>query len=197
MVKRRSPKYYTHNKKWDTYQVKKRKGKEWVYYGYCKKETNAQLVVEELKKVNWDYDELPINIKLLLSNNSKNYSLISDINQFIIYRKIDNDRFDFGYTSSEDEAKLVVEELRKVDWVYDELSEDIKKLLESDYEPKNYCYIKRDDRYVVYKFIDGKLRNFGRYKYEEDAKLVSDELKKIDWDYNNLPEEYKKLRCVR
>ena len=75
--------------------------------------------------------------------------------------------------------------------------DDIKKLLESDYEPKNYSYIKKYDRYVVYKTIDGKLRNFGRYKYEEDAKLVSDELKKIDWDYNKLPEEYKKLRCVR
>lgn len=58
---------------------------------------------------------------------------------------------------------------------------------------RNYSYDKSEDLYVVQKFLDGKNQKLARVKTEEEAQLVVEELKKVDWDRTLLPREIKDL----
>lgn len=60
-------------------------------------------------------------------------------------------------------------------------------------EPKNYTYDKSEDLYVVQKYFDGRNHKLARVRTEEDAKLVVDELRKVDWDRRELPAEIRGL----
>lgn len=52
---------------------------------------------------------------------------------------------------------------------------------------KYYTYDKIWKRYRVAKTFHGKKISYGTYTTEEEAQLVVEELKKVDWDRNQLP----------
>lgn len=56
---------------------------------------------------------------------------------------------------------------------------------------KNYSY--RDGAWNISKIINGKSLFYGRYKTENDAQKVVIELRKCDWDKNQLPKILKEL----
>lgn len=66
--------------------------------------------------------------------------------------------------------------------------------------PKNYYYRANSDNYVITKrkTIDGEVRTlyFGTYKKEEDCVRIIKELKKVDWDKNELDNIKKKLGII-
>lgn len=55
-------------------------------------------------------------------------------------------------------------------------------------EAKFYYYRKDIGKYIVMKVVDGRKRFFGRYDSEKDAQKIVKELKKCNWDRNQLKE---------
>ncbi|WP_406534546.1 hypothetical protein [Methanobrevibacter sp.] len=58
---------------------------------------------------------------------------------------------------------------------------------------KNYYYDRIWKRYRVAKTVKGRKMSYGTYATEEEAQLVVEELKKVDWDRNQLPNIRDKL----
>ena len=58
---------------------------------------------------------------------------------------------------------------------------------------KNYYYDRIWKRYCVAKTVKGRKMSYGTYATEEEAQLVVEELKKVDWDRNQLPNIRDKL----
>ncbi len=58
---------------------------------------------------------------------------------------------------------------------------------------KNYYYDRIWKRYRVTKTVKGRKMSYGTYATEEEAQLVVEELKKVDWDRNQLPNIRDKL----
>lgn len=58
---------------------------------------------------------------------------------------------------------------------------------------KNYYYDRIWKRYRVAKTVKGRKMSYGTYATEEEAQLVVEELKKVDWDHNQLPNIRDKL----
>lgn len=52
---------------------------------------------------------------------------------------------------------------------------------------KNYTYSTIKNAFIVKKSINGKEIYYGSYKKEKDAQQIVDELKKANWDKNELP----------
>ena len=58
---------------------------------------------------------------------------------------------------------------------------------------KNYYYDRIWKRYRVTKTVKGRKMSYGTYATEEEAQLVVEELKKVDWGRNQLPNIRDKL----
>lgn len=54
----KNPKYYNYDKIWKRYRISKTINKKRVSYGTYETEEEAQMVVAELKKVDWDKSQL-------------------------------------------------------------------------------------------------------------------------------------------
>ena len=68
------------------------------------------------------------------------------------------------------------------------------------YQPKYYYFARDVNKFIVKKnyYIDKKevVVYFGRYDNEKVAQKVVEELKKVDWDKNELPNIKKKLGLI-
>lgn len=60
-----------------------------------------------------------------------------------------------------------------------------------DNPPKYYYF--RNGRYVVSKLLNGKRVYFGAFKYEDDAKIIVEELGKNEWDKESIHQLKKEL----
>lgn len=120
----RTPKYYTYNKIMDKYQIKKRFGSEWKYFGYYPSETEAQRMVEELEKANWDIEKLPygfrkvilIKLKKETPSRPKNYTFHNGYKQYNVSKMIKGKYNYYGFYDTEAEAIQVVEYLKQNNW---------------------------------------------------------------------------------
>lgn len=65
------------------------------------------------------------------------------------------------------------------------------------HKPKHYYYDWWSDKFVIVKryYVDKKdvVVYYGRYDKEDTAKQIVEELKKVDWDKNKLPQIKKEL----
>lgn len=62
---RSNPKYYNYDKVWGRYRIVKTINRKRVSFGTYETEKEAQKVVSELIKKNWDKKELPLILKRL------------------------------------------------------------------------------------------------------------------------------------
>ncbi|WP_405285971.1 hypothetical protein [Methanobrevibacter sp.] len=185
----RTPKYYTRNKNSGGYQIKKRFGYDWKYYGYCENEEDAITIVEELKKLDWDETKLSPELKKKLSPQSESkgyYRLVID-DKFKGYT-IRYNKKNYGTYPSETEVKIMVSELKKVNWnIYDLPLKFKRVLLEKlrlwqPLKPKYYSFNKANNMYMVQKWNGKKLEVFGLYDTAAEAMMVVDKLKLNNWD---------------
>ena len=121
-------------------------------------------------------------------------------NGYFIVEKWDKSRIVYyGAYRDEVTAKKVVEELKKVDWDKKELSAIKKRLGVKKGTPglkgRNYTKVKYG--YRVYRVINYKFTGFGQYKDEETAKRIVEELRKVDWDKEELPRIQEELGVKR
>ena len=91
---------------------------------------------------------------------------------FQILKQIDGERFYFGTYKTEEEAQRRVEFLKEHNWDTQNYPRHVFK----------YYYTSPNGKYVVYKRINGRNYDFGRYDTEQEAKDMVDFLKRHDWD---------------
>ena len=91
---------------------------------------------------------------------------------FQIQKQIDGERFYFGTYKTEEEAQERVEFLKEHNW-------DTQNYLRHVFK---YYYATPNGKYVVYKMINGRNYDFGRYDTEKEAMDMVDFLKQHDWD---------------
>ena len=91
---------------------------------------------------------------------------------FKILKQIDGERFYFGTYKTEEEAQWRVEFLKAHNW---------NRPFFTKCTPKHYSKVK-NGKYVVYKTINKRIYNFGRYDTEQEAMDMVDFLKRHDWD---------------
>lgn len=182
----RKPRYYTYTK--GKYQVSRQnKG-----YGAYETEQEAQAIVEELKKADWNIELLPAHLQDKLIKKPKYYTY--NKGKYTVQKTINGVHLSFGSYSSESEAKEIVQLLKKVNWDITKLSSNDKKklsFLEDNY--KNYTYDKSKDKYNVYKTFDKKCVVYAKLDTEQQAIMMVEELKKVEWDKDKLPVYYRQL----
>lgn len=105
-------KYCTYNKS-GKYVVQRFINNERVYFGSCKTLEDAERLVDALKKHNWDFDEIPEDIKKLSSLHGKSITIKYCNNKYMIIGKTRNNRNKLigSYTTLE-EAERRVEEIK-------------------------------------------------------------------------------------
>lgn len=149
------------------------------FFGSVDSEETAQSIVYILFNNNWDVNSLPLKLQEELKpRTAKNY--IYNKGKYSITHTVDGKPIFYGNVDSEDEAKEIVCELKKVNWNVDHLPYLCKKKL-MDKKPKYYTCDKRSGKYIVQKNIDGKHSSFGTFDTEEEAKIRVDYLKSVDW----------------
>ena len=191
---RRTPKYYTLSN--GKYQISKKIGDKQVSFGAYDTEAEAKEMVQELKKVNWDINQLPYMLKRRIIKKHKYYTLNKKNNQYYVTK----DHVYYGHYATESEAMEIVSMLKSVDWNMDKLTPEQYQLLSISQpkEYKNYTYNNRTGKYVVYHAIDGKSKKYGNYNTEAEAIKAVSILKKVDWDTTKLtPEDKKKLNLYK
>ena len=176
----RTPKYYTYNKKHKLYQIKKRFGKKWKYFGYYKTEEEAEHMVNELKKVDWNINELSAELQEQIVSKPKHYTKCSN-SKYTIHKKCNDKHYHYGVYDTLEEAKKITDLLKDNNWRLSNLSEEELKLIKLNKLNSKYYYKTRNGNYSVSKVINGIRCYFGTYPDEETAQLVVDELKKHNW----------------
>lgn len=108
-------------------------------------------------------------------------------------RKIESESY--GYYETIEEAEEVKKELEKVNWDKNRLQEIREKVGVSKI-PKYYHRAKTPNGivYKVMKKVNGKVEYYGRYKDEDTAKKIVEELKKVDWNKELLPRIKEKIQ---
>ena len=101
----------------------------------------------------------------------KYYSMLPN-GTFQIQKVINSRLIHFGTYKTEDEAKKRVEFLKAHNW---------NRPIYTKSTPKHYSKVK-NGKYVVYKTINKRIYNFGRYDTEKEAMDMVDFLKRHDWD---------------
>jgi hypothetical protein len=159
------------------------------HYGTYENKNDARYFVRLLWKYDWDLDKIPLEYKerMYPRFHIKNYCYNKKTGDYIVTKKINGKVKRFGHYDTEEEAKMMVEELREVDWDINKLNFITrKKIMPDKPEPKYYIYNKEDGTYTVQKNIKGKNIYFGRYETEDEAKMIVEELKKVNWNKNRL-----------
>lgn len=133
---------------------------------------------------------------VILETTPKYYSKNADAksNPYIVSKKVHNRTVHFGCYGSEEEAIRIVEQLEEHNWNKDELPAILEELGIEKKEPKYYSYDKKGKNFRVLKSINKKQMNFGAYDTEEEAKLIVEELKKVNWDIRQLHEVKNKVK---
>lgn len=186
----RKPKYYTYSK--GRYQITKKIGDNIESFGYYDSPEEAQRMVDELKKVNWNIDRLSYFDRKKFVKHHKYYTYDKRCDKYVVAKQGKH----FGSYSTEDEAAEIVELLKSVKWDMNKLShEDYMKLtVNQPKNYKNYTYDKSNENYIVYKTINGKYTTFGRYDSENEAIAIVDLLKNVDWNLDQLtPDERERI----
>ena len=155
-------------------------------FGTYDTESEARAMVRKLWKYNWDINQLPPELKNRIKRTPTYYTCSNG--KYQISKKIGDTVHSFGAYSSEEEAKEMVEELKKVDWDINRLPFLLKRKIVR--KPKYYTIDKRTGKYRVQKNHE----NYGLYSSESEAMEIVNLLNEADWDMVKLSlEDWNKL----
>lgn len=160
-------------------------GKQQTFGTYDTRE-EASKMVRILWKYDWDKSRLPEEYQDKICRKPKYYTL--NKNRY----KITYQNKSYGSYETEEEAKEMVEELKKVDWDINRLPYMLKRKIIK--KPKYYTY--NNGSYAVQKQVNDKRVNFGHYKTEAEAKEIVMLLKSVNWDVNQLSDEEKQRLSI-
>lgn len=150
------------------------------FYGRYANHDDAEKVVDQLVRNDWDYDALPEELKKLrLPSNIKNKRYLQQ-RHVIVKRKIGDTTHNYGAYSTPAEAEKVIKWLNTNGWGK-ELPSELKVLQLKQRTPKHYSKTSSGS-YNVHKVINGKSCHFGSYSTEEDAQHAVQEMEKHNWN---------------
>ena len=177
---RLKPDYKYYHKHHNKFVINKFIDGKMKVFGSVDSEETAKSIVYILFNNDWDIDSLPLKLKEKLKpRTAKNY--IYNKGKYSITHTVDGKTTFYGNMDSEEEAKKIVCELKKVDWDVDSLPFLYREKLLSK-KPKYYTRDKKSGKYTVQKVIDGKNLRFGIFDTEDEAKDRVDYLKSVDWN---------------
>lgn len=148
-------------------------------FGSVDSEETAKSIVNILFKNNWDINTLPLKFQEDLKPRKPKYYSYSN-GKYNISHVVDGEYTFYGSFDTVDEAEKMVSELIKANWNVNYLPLEFKNKLNS--KPKYYTFNKKDNAFVVQKWVNGEKVHFGYYKTEEEAKARVEELKKNGWE---------------
>lgn len=145
----------------------------------------ALMVKDYLESKNWGIkpEEKSLN------TNAKYYTYSKDKKLYEVRKFINGQFYSFGYYKTEEEAKFIVEGLKKANWNVDNLTGEYFKFYKdkTDNDLK-YIYKKKYD-YSIDKNINGETVHFFSNPSLEICKKVRDLLVATDWDMNMVPQK--------
>ena len=120
-----------------------------------------------------------LNLKI---PNSKYYYYDSKSNTYKVYYNINGQRLGFGFYSTEQEA------IKRANYISSLTEEEMIYIHETEYKGKSrlnirhnstkgYCYEKANNKWTVRLQVNGKVKRFGYYLTEQEAKQKADEIK--------------------
>ena len=177
------PKHYTKYSN-GKYTIHKKCNDKHYHYGVYDTLEEAKKITDLLKDNNWRLSNLSEEeLKLIKLNklNSKYYHKTRNGN-YSVSKVINGIQCYFGTYPDEETTQLVVDELKKHNWIISDCSLDIISLQKNSPEPKYYTYNKTHKRYQVHKWIKGHVKSFGYYDTEDEAKQIVELLKQNNWD---------------
>ena len=158
------------------YHIKKRVDGKQTFYGSFKTLEEAKERKKFLLEQDWDLKyakkqkKKHVNEKYITFNNP----------YYIVQKYINGKSKTYGHYKTLDEAVKVRDYYISVDW---------KKEFRKYNTRKETRYITlRNGKYIVQKWIDGKLSDFGAFNRLEEAQEERDLLVKYDWDYTAMVE---------
>ena len=193
MVKTKNPKYYTYIEKKKRYEVRKTINGEFHFFGEYSNKKDAKALVTGLKKAEWDINKLEPKYREIYDNRKnivKGYSKDKRTGKYIISKYHNGKGVHYGTVPTEEEAIKYVKALNSVDYNVELLPEEFKKYVPKRVtgEPKYYHYNEKSGKWHVHKCIKGLPKYFGRFNTEEEAQKVVEELKKHNWNTEEIPE---------
>lgn len=129
--KKKECKQYTFNKRLGKYQVYKKQNGKRVHFGVYNTVEDAEAVVKELEKADWDKNQLDSIIEKLGIESRrvvKNYYFLNG--RYAVRKMIDGDLLCFGYYDTEETAKKIAVEMKKANWDKSRLDEIRVKVME-------------------------------------------------------------------
>lgn len=138
------PRYYTYDNREDLYFVQKYLDGRIQKLARVRTEEDAQKVVEELKKVDWDRTLLPDETRKLILNNFRDesaYYTLTRFGKYQVQKRVNGVQTHFGNYDTEEEAIEMVNKLKMCRWEKDIL--DLLLLIDKEQEEKR---IRRQSR---------------------------------------------------
>lgn len=138
------PRYYTYDNREDLYFVQKYLDGRIQKLARVRTEEDAQKVVEELKKVDWDRTLLPDETRKLILNNFRDetrYYTLTRFGKYQVQKRVKGVQTHFGNYDTEEEAIEMVNKLKMCRWEKDIL--DLLLLIDKEQEEKR---IRRQSR---------------------------------------------------
>ena len=162
------PKYYCKRPN-GSFQIQKQIDGERFYFGTCKTEEEAQWRVEFLKEHNWDTQNYPRHVFKYYYN--------SPNGKYVVYKRINGRNYVFGSYDTEQEAKDMVDFLKRHDW-------DLRYAHIRNPETKHI--VKSHGKYHIKHFNKdtGKLEHYGTFSTLEEAQAERDLYVRCNWDWN-------------
>lgn len=180
-----NPKYYAYNKTHKLYQVKKRMGDDWFYFGYYHTPEEAEEIVEHLKRVDWDKTKLPKSILDKINPSKDEVYKYGD--SYKIIHKTDEGNKTYGVYPTRKEACIMSNILKEYNYNIYSLPYKFKRVILEKLKirepllPKYYSWDKIKKQYRVQRSIDGRMIVFGYYDLEADAIIEVARLKANNW----------------
>lgn len=169
-----------------------------IFYGCYASKEDAEKVVHHLVLNDWEWDNLPEEIKSLRlstkqSESKQRYLVKNGAGHLVVRRYIYGENRNYGAYPDKPTADKVIEWLNENDWTLD-LPDWIINLQCLKRKPKYYSKTS-SGKYSVNKYINSRPVHFGSYSTPSDAENAVEQLKKHNWDYQWFQDHKKTLNC--
>lgn len=135
---------------------------------------------------------------------AKNYTYDKSEDLYVVQKFLDGKNRKLARVKTEEDAQLVVAELKKVDWDRRRLPPEIRELILNSFrEDSLYYTLTPKGKFQVSKRVKGKQTHFGNYDSLMEAWEIVNKLKMCRWEKNILQEllaidiEQERKRIVR
>ena len=121
--------------------------------------------------------------------NPKNYTYDKSEDLYVVQKYYDGRNHKLARVRTEEDAKLVVAELRKVDWDRRELPPEIRGLILNRFREDSVYYTRTSTgKFQVSRRVKGKQTHFGNYDTALQAWEIVNKLKMCRWEKPILQE---------